>query len=75
MNRLIIIGASGHGKVIADIAVRNGYDNIVFLDDNAAIRECAGFPVIGKTADANQLDGDKIVAIGNPAIRESSAAV
>ena len=70
MNRLIIIGASGHGKVIADIAVRNGYDNIAFLDDNAAIRECAGFPVIGKTADANQLDGDKIVAIGNPAIRE-----
>ena len=70
MNRLIIIGASGHGKVIADIAVRNGYDNIAFLDDNAAIRECAGFPVIGKTADANQMDGDKIVAIGNPAIRE-----
>ena len=70
MNRLIIIGASGHGKVIADNAVRNGYDNIVFLDDNAEIRECAGFPVIGKTADANQMDGDKIVAIGNPAIRE-----
>lgn len=70
MNRLIIIGASGHGKVIADIAVRNGYQNIVFLDDNVAIRECAGFPVIGKTMEAPRLDGDRVVAIGNPVIRE-----
>lgn len=41
MNRLIIVGASGHGKVIADIAVKVGYKEIVFLDDNAAIRICA----------------------------------
>ena len=32
-NRLIIIGASGHGKVVADIAKLNGYTNIAFLDD------------------------------------------
>ena len=31
MNRLIVIGASGHGKVVADIAVLNGYEDIVFL--------------------------------------------
>ena len=70
MNRLIIVGASGHGKVIADIAVRNGYEDIVFLDDNEAIQECAGFPVIGGTAEVTRLNGDKIVAIGNPAVRE-----
>mgnify|MGYP002528245766 CR=1 FL=1 len=70
MNKLIIVGASGHGKVIADIAVRNGYEEIFFLDDNEAIRECGGFPVVGKTAAATWLDGDKIVAIGNPIIRE-----
>ena len=70
MNKLIIVGASGHGKVIADIAVQNGYQNIVFLDDNISLRECAGFPVIGKTAMALQLEGDKIVAIGNSAVRE-----
>lgn len=70
MNRLIIIGASGHGKVIADIAVKNGYEDIVFLDDDESIKECAGFPVIGKSKDAKDLDGDKIVAIGNAAIRE-----
>lgn len=70
MNRLIIIGASGQGKVIADIAVQNGYQDIVFLDDNDSLKECAGFPVIGKTVEAPRLDGDKIVAIGNPAVRE-----
>lgn len=48
MNRLIIIGASGHGKVIADIALKNGYQDIVFLDDDNTIKECAGFPVIGR---------------------------
>lgn len=70
MNRLIIVGASGHGKVIADIAVKNGYEDIVFLDDDETIEECAGFPVIGKTGIAKALGGDKIVAIGNGSIRE-----
>lgn len=70
MNRLIIIGASGHGKVIADIAVKNGYEDIVFLDDDESIKECAGFPVVGRTQDAKALEGDKIVAIGNAEIRE-----
>lgn len=70
MNKLIIIGASGHGKVIVDIAVKLGYENIVFLDDDAAIKECAGFPVVGKTDEAITMDGDKVVAIGNATIRE-----
>lgn len=70
MNKLIIIGASGHGKVIADIAVKNGYEEIVFLDDDSSISECAGYPVVGKTSEAEEMDGDKIVAIGNPKIRK-----
>lgn len=70
MNKLIIIGASGHGKVIADIAVKNGYENIVFLDDDESVEICAGFPVVGKTSMASQMDGDKVVAIGNAVIRK-----
>lgn len=70
LKKLIIIGASGHGKVIADIAVKNGYEDIVFLDDDENVKECAGFPVVGKTTEAKGMDGDKIVAIGNPKIRE-----
>lgn len=70
LKRLVIIGASGHGKVIADIAAKNGYENIVFLDDNENIKECAGFKVIGKTSEATRIIGDKIIAIGNAEIRE-----
>ena len=39
MRTLVIIGASGHGKVVADIAVQNGYRDIVFLDDNESVHE------------------------------------
>lgn len=70
LKKLIIIGASGHGKVIADIAVNNGYEDIVFLDDNESVLECAGYPVIGKTCQAAKMDGDKIIAIGNAVVRE-----
>ncbi|MGN0171085.1 MAG: acetyltransferase [Lachnospiraceae bacterium] len=70
MKRLVIIGASGHGKVIADIAVKNGYEEIVFLDDNEGVKECAGFPVVGKSCEATRMLGDKIVAIGNAKVRE-----
>lgn len=70
LNRLLIIGASGHGKVIADIAVKCGYKDIVFLDDNENVKECAGFPVIGKVSDAVTMEEDKIVAIGNAEIRQ-----
>lgn len=70
MNRLIIIGASGHGKVVADIALLNGYHSIHFLDDDESIKECGGFPVVGKSSDALLMDGDKIVAIGNSEIRQ-----
>ncbi|KWZ78063.1 acetyltransferase [Anaerococcus tetradius] len=70
MNRLIIIGAGGHGKVVADIAVKNSYTDICFLDDDINLKECAGFPVIGPISYAELLRGDKIVAIGNSLIRE-----
>ena len=34
MKKLVIIEASDHGKVVADIARNNGYTEILFLDDN-----------------------------------------
>ncbi len=70
-DRLIIIGASGHGKVIADIARLNNYHDIVFLDDNENIQECGGFPVIGKPDIACNLDGLLFLAIGNAKIRRA----
>lgn len=29
-DKIVIIGASGHGKVVADIAKLNGYKEIIF---------------------------------------------
>lgn len=70
MRKLAIIGASGHGKVVADIARRNGYKEIVFLDDDESIRECGGYPVIGKSSEAGTIDADVIIGIGNAGTRK-----
>lgn len=71
MNRLIIIGASGHGKVVADIASHCGYEDISFLDDDDTLKSCIGFPVVGTSADMEKYkDCDFFVAIGNPDTRE-----
>ncbi len=65
MNRLIIIGASGHGRVVAEIAKKNGYEEIVFLDANETIKSCSGYPVVGSDTMAAELEGDLFIAIGN----------
>lgn len=74
-NRLIIIGAGGHGKVIADIAMKNGYTDICFIDDHST-GTCLDFPIIGTGKDIiNFNDGktDFIIAIGNNKIRKNIA--
>ncbi len=70
MKQIIIIGASGHGKVVADIATLNGYDTILFLDDDESRTECGSYPVVGTSRKLDEMDGDVIVAIGNAVIRE-----
>ena len=70
MRKLAIIGASGHGKVVADIARKNGYKEIVFLDDDESIYECGGYPVIGKSSEAGTIDADVIIGIGNAGVRK-----
>lgn len=68
--KLIIIGASGHGRVVADIAKKCGYDEIVFLDNNPNLSTCAGHPVLGTDAMVSQLEGDLFIAVGNGQIRK-----
>jgi sugar O-acyltransferase (sialic acid O-acetyltransferase NeuD family) len=65
---ITIIGASGHGRVCADIAKLNGYEKIAFLDDDPDVTHCGQDPVIG-TTDTVPL-GDLFVAIGNNEIRK-----
>ncbi len=68
MKQLTIIGASGHGKVLADIAKHCGYEDIQFLDDDESLAFCGKNPVVGKTD--KEVYGDVIVAIGNADIRK-----
>mgnify|MGYP001072010393 CR=1 FL=1 len=72
-NKLLVIGASGHGKVAADIALKmNKWHSINFLDDDLSIDSPMGIEVIGKSVDAFTYlnDYDIFVGIGNNAIRE-----
>lgn len=71
--RLIIIGAGGHGKVVADIAIAmNKWQSIAFLDGDKSIKTCMGLPVIGEPTEAvkHKDNADFFVAIGNNAMRE-----
>ena len=73
MNRLVLIGASGHGKVCADVAEKAGYKKIFFLDDNRELSFCAGYQVVGPTEDFKKYLNHStsfFVAIGNPDIRQ-----
>ena len=68
MNRLIIIGAGGHGRVCAEIAELCGYRDIAFLDDSLSEK----LNIIGRSTEWEQyLEGcDFFVAIGNNAARK-----
>lgn len=70
MKSIVIIGASGHGKVVADIARKIGYDDILFLDDNDKIKTCNGYKIAGKCSDYINFNCDMFVAIGNAEIRK-----
>lgn len=73
--KVIIIGASGHGKVVADIVIQSGDTVIGFLDDNISLsKSIMSFPLLG-TIDSfiNYEEYYFVIAIGNAEIREKIA--
>lgn len=70
--KLIIIGAGGHGKVIADIAKLIGYKEIYFLDDDINKHKIGEYQIIGTSKDIDKYKEkyDFIVGIGNNNIRK-----
>lgn len=73
---IVIIGASGHGKVVADIARLNGYQEIIFLDDDSNKKKCGLYKIVGTSNDVSKYNEkyDFFVAIGNNEIREKIAS-
>ena len=69
MNRLVIIGGGGHGRVVADIGKCLGYGEIAFLDD--APEGNFPFPRLGNCGEIGKYvpGSDFVVAIGNAAVR------
>lgn len=72
MDKLLIVGAGGFGKVVLEHAIRE-YE-CAFVDDGVEIgTKICGCPVIGKLADIKMFRseyGYLIVAIGNNKVRE-----
>jgi len=71
-DKLIIVGAGGHGKVCADIASKMGkWNTINFLDDEISNINFDDFHIIGNLSDvAKYIDShDFFVAIGNNEVR------
>ncbi len=73
MSRVLILGAGGHGQVVADILLRAheagaNCQPIGFLDDNSALTGTVivGLPVLGTSVQLEEFEHDAvIVAIGD----------
>ena len=71
MKKLMILGAGGHGKVVADIARLCGYEQIAFLDDDTTKTAWVSYPVLGTTQQFQQYsDWEFFVAMGNSQLRQ-----
>jgi len=74
MAGLLIVGAGGHGKVVADTAYESGeWEKIAFLDDRyPAVKSILGWPVLGTISQASVLIEEYsniVVAIGDNVLR------
>ncbi len=74
MSSLLILGAGGHGKVVADTATATGqWKKVALLDDrHPSLKAVLGWPVLGRMEDAKKFlpEYDSFcVAIGNNNLR------
>ncbi len=73
--RLVIIGAGGQGKVVADIALKCGCEAVCFVDDKAC-GSCMGLPIVGSCDALAALHDGKtgfVIAVGSNAVRRCIA--
>ena len=73
--QVIVIGAGGHGKVIADIVIASGDRVLGFLDDGMTQgQQINGIPVLGGVEDYVRFpEAEFVIAIGNAAVRRRIA--
>ncbi len=66
-NKIIVIGASGHGKVVAEIAELTGFE-VEFWDDDTT-KTIKGYSISNRKSE-NLVEKNLVIAIGNNKIRE-----
>lgn len=75
MKALLIIGAGGHGKSVAEAADLSGkYKTIGFLDDDILKKKILDIPVLGKISDLSknlEKTDEVFIAIGSNKIRKT----
>jgi sugar O-acyltransferase (sialic acid O-acetyltransferase NeuD family) len=73
--KLLIVGAGGHGQVVADIFLQSNnaeYQISGFIDDNVSLHgsDVFGFSILGKISDIAGISHDEIIiAVGDNAKR------
>jgi len=71
MEKIIIIGAGGHAKVIADIVIKSGNELIGFLDDDKSTNEkILGYDYLGEIENCNKYNMKFIIGIGDNGVRK-----
>jgi acetyltransferase EpsM len=71
--RLIVVGAGGHGRVVADTAQAAGYEVLSFADDQQVGQRALGLPIIaveGVTSAAREANAEVVVAVGDNQVRQ-----
>ena len=71
---VIILGAGGHAKVIADIVVKSGGQFAGFLDDTITIEsQVLGYPVLGKIHELPRFEDEFtfLIGIGSHLVRKA----
>lgn len=72
MSEIIILGAGGHAKVLADLVVKTGHTLLGFLDDTSGHPPVLGFPVLGRIEEAGRFSdrAQFLIGIGSNAVRK-----
>lgn len=69
---ILVLGAGGHGRVVADTAEIAGYENVAFLDDEATTSHSGPYTIFGPLSALKDLRDDwkaAIPAVGNNRVR------
>ena len=76
-SKVYIIGAGGHGQVVADALIKGDVLPAGFLDDDKELwdKKVLGIPVVGNVLSAKKLEGKFVIAIGDNATRKKISEI